>query len=154
MRRLSPLIMIAVLTAACSVTPSDYSRFTNLPERGWAYGDTVRFTPDTIDPTSPKQLSVAVRHNNDYEYSNLWLEVTYMTADSVTCRDTLSMELADVYGHWRGHGSGPSLQVVDTLAHGVALRRGQQVRVRHIMRLDTLPGIEQVGITFLPRETL
>ena len=147
MRRLSPLIMIAVLTAACSVTPSDYSRFTNLPERGWAYGDTVRFTPDTIDPTSPKQLSVAVRHNNDYEYSNLWLEVTYMTADSVTCRDTLSMELADVYGHWLGKGMGSSYQVEAAVPGRVNLAEGSDVEIRHVMRVDPLRGIDQIGVT-------
>ena len=46
---------------------------------------------------------------------------------------------------------GPSLQVVDTIARGVALRQGQEIRLRHIMRLDTIEGIEQVGVTFLPR---
>lgn len=147
MKRLLPLIIIVLTVTACSVTPGDYSRFTNLPESGWVYGDTIRFTPDSIDPASSKSLSVAIRHNNDYEYSNLWLEVTYLTADSLTRRDTMSMELADVYGHWLGKGMGSSYQVEASVPGRVNLAQGSDVEIRHVMRVDTLRGIEQIGVT-------
>ena len=81
----------------------------------------------------------------------LAVELGVYLADSLSRPDTLNVILADMYGHWRGSGTGPSLQVVDTIATGIPLHLGQRIQVRHIMRLDTIEGIEQVGITFLPR---
>lgn len=156
-------VALAVMLAACSIDghygngdDNYFSAFASMPDTRWDYASPLTFAVDTLRDSVARRgdMLLTVRHTHGYEYRNLWLEIDYDVADSLSRPDTVNVILADVYGHWRGHGSGPSLQVVDTLAHGVALRRGQQIRVRHIMRLDTLPGIEQVGITFLPRETL
>ena len=56
--------------------------------------------------------------------------------------------LADVYGRWHGQGFGASYQFSRPFNTGVTLVRGDSVTVRHIMRVDTLRGIEQIGIKF------
>lgn len=156
-------LALAVLLAACSIDghygngdDNYFSAFASMPDTRWNYASPLTFAVDTLRDSVARRgdMLLTVRHTHGYEYRNLWLEIDYDVTDSLSRPDTVNVILADVYGHWRGHGSGPSLQVVDTLSQGVALRRGQQIRVRHIMRLDTLGGIEQVGITFLPRETL
>lgn len=63
-------------------------------------------------------------------------------------RDTFDIVLADRYGRWRGSGMGSSLQLSDTLHTRFAMRRGQRVSLRHIMRTDTLPAIERAGLIF------
>lgn len=138
-----------MLACSCTPTASDYSSFIDLPERGWAYGDTVTF-PVSADSIKPRSLSVAIRHNDDYEYRNLWLEVSYTDADSIQRRDTVSMELADVYGHWLGHGLGTSYQMQTKVSDSVNLLPQSHVQIRHVMRTDTLRGLRQIGVETAP----
>ncbi|MCM1028975.1 MAG: gliding motility lipoprotein GldH [Pseudoflavonifractor sp.] len=141
---------LAMLLAACGnahmpehVIPSGYSSFSDITGRGWAYSDTITFITDSVGG----QLTVAVRHSANYPYRNLWLEVTRPapTTDA-TIRDTINLELADRFGLWLGTGIGPTRQVEAKVADNVRLDSGNVITLRHIMRLDTLPGIEQAGI--------
>ncbi|MDE6279234.1 MAG: gliding motility lipoprotein GldH, partial [Paramuribaculum sp.] len=65
-------------------------------------------------------------------------------------RDTLCIELADPFGRWLGTGQGASRQVKASLPHSVSVDSGRTIAVRHLMRLDTVPDIEQVGLFILP----
>lgn len=123
--------------------PAGFSAFTDVSKTGWRYDDTLRFVTDSVEG----ELRVAVRHSVAYPYSNLWLEVTRPGTDSLhPVRDTVHLELADPFGLWKGTGVGPTRQMEAVVARHVALDSGQTVMLRHIMRLDTLPAIEQAGI--------
>lgn len=123
-----------------------------MPEAGWAYGDTLVFAPEGLDSVALRTLSVALRHDNDYPYRNLWLEVTYGTPP-LFYRDTVDIELADIYGRWHGKGLGPSYQTSTTIGKAVNLSDSSRVFIRHIMRVDTLHGIRQIGISIEPAVT-
>lgn len=140
------LIAALFLTAACS-NHTEHSGFTTIDPDGWIYGDTVRFCPaDTDSIAFPLyDVVIVVRNNNDYEYSNLWLRLDYQCRDSVHT-DTLNIRLADDFGNWLGKGTGGSYQRCDTVLHGVPLDPAREIKVSHIMRTDTLGGIEQFGI--------
>lgn len=149
-------IFTALLTlclGACAPGQNDFCEFRQLPEKGWAYGDTLCFTPLFADSTLSAMPVIALRHNNAYPYSNLWLELTRTGADStsVIC-DTVNVRLADIYGRWEGHGFGASYQFTDTLSTVAPVSNRQTITVRHIMRVDTLHDIEQIGILFVSTE--
>lgn len=136
---------------ACRPEITEDSEFHAVPARGWAYGDTLTFEPGLSDSIVEGRLAVAVRHSSAYIFGNLWIEVTIPPApgDSVAEVDTFNVVLADDYGKWLGRGSGVSFVKVDTLPGRHAIERGRNVAVRHIMRVDTVTDIEQVGIIFL-----
>lgn len=139
------LLMVAAFVAGCSGR-SECGHFERVGSHGWAYADTICLMPDTVALDSALcDVAVTVRHTNGYEYSNLWIELTTVQADSV-CRDTFDIRLADEIGHWYGSGIGVGYQKVDTLLRRVALDMSRPVMLRHIMRVDTLAGIEQLGI--------
>lgn len=144
----SILITILLCLGACVPGHNDYSQFENIPAEGWCYNDTLTFIPEPKDSSATGVLTLALRHNNDYIYSNLWVEVSYLN-DSATVTDTLNIELADIYGHWYGKGLGSRFQTEDTVSTSFHTVKGSPVKVRHIMRTDTLDGIEQVGIIFI-----
>ncbi len=149
MRKLLIISSIILCLVACAPGHNDYSDFRNINAEGWAYGDTLVFSPEFGDSIARGTLCLALRHSNSYIYSNFWVEVCYED-NSISRTDTLNVQLADIYGRWYGSGFGARYQVVDTIASDVILHRGKPVKVRHIMRVDTLHGIEQVGINFIP----
>lgn len=153
LRPVSSILTILLLClGACVPGHNDYSQFVNIPTEGWCYNDTLTFIPTPNDSTSIGVLTVALRHNNDYIYSNLWIEVSYIN-DSIAVADTMNIELADIYGRWHGKGLGTRFQIEDTVSTTFHTVKGSPVKVRHIMRTDTLNGIEQVGVIFLSNKS-
>lgn len=153
------IVLIALLIASCSIdghygngNDNYYSSFRTLRGARWVYSEPVIFVVDTLRDTSVVQgdLLLTLRHTHGYEYRNIWIEIQPDLDNTLAKPDTLNIILADVSGRWRGRGTGPSLQVSDTIARGLSMRQGQKVRLRQIMRRDTIDGVEQIGITFIP----
>lgn len=147
-------VLAIAMLAACA---SDAERgcFKSVGPDGWEYLDTVALLPDTAalaaDSAAGRLCNIAVdvRHTAGYAYSNIWLELTYTPAGAETRHDTFDMRLADPVGRWLGRGLGVGHQKVDTLVRGVALNPRMPVTLRHVMRADTLAGIEQAGIILI-----
>lgn len=126
---------LAILSQSCDMK-GGFSAYSRLPQRGWAYGDTVSFTTDS---TATAPLLLALRHNESFPFRTLCLELS----DS-TRRDTMCIDLADSYGRWLGKGVGNSLQLAAPIPF--AAKPASRLNIRHIMRVDTLTGIEQLGL--------
>ena len=143
------LLLLPLVLAGCSET-SRFSNFESLPAKGWAYGDTVSIAFPGVDSVMSGTLCVALRHNNDYGYSNLWMEVTVPVDGGDSVCDTVNITMADPYGQWFGSGFGAGYQLTDTLYNNISIDLGRPFYVRHIMRVDTLADIDMVGLTFKP----
>ncbi|MDE6378257.1 MAG: gliding motility lipoprotein GldH [Duncaniella sp.] len=149
---LTAIVVLTGLTiASCGSDGRTYSNWAHLPAEGWAYGDTITLVPiDTTlhdnDSTLRAPLRLGVAHSNSFPYSNLWLEVTYRS-DRYIYRDTIDLELADVYGRWLGKGFGTGLQHEVTLTPRADIDVRMPVSVRHIMRVDTLRGVDMIGVS-------
>lgn len=152
MRRLLHISALAVaLLCGCSQGRRDYSRWANLPADGWVYTDTVTLLPVDTSLTDNDSLvngavKVALRHSNAYPFSNIWLELTYHSDSRRQMRDTINIRLADVYGRWLGSGFGAAYQQEVTVSPSTVIDVTRPVALRHIMRVDTLRGVEQIGI--------
>lgn len=162
MRFLAAIFVIAILAlTACNpmVGRNDgddnrFSAFAGVEPEGWLYSSPCVFAVDTLRDSvaAGGTMLVTVRHSKDFSYANIWLELAYSEADSTLRRDTINVPLADAFGHWYGHGLGLAMEVVDTLESPYTISRGGQLSLRHIMRLDTLEGIERVGVVFIPAQ--
>lgn len=152
MRKLFYILTCVCLLAACGERHRDYSRWERLPDHGWAYDDTVRL--EVLNPSlddndtllSGRTLLLGLRHTYAYPFSNLWLEVTYQADSLHYVRDTVNVTLADIYGRWLGKGFGVSYQTEIPLSTSAAIDLSVPVAVRHIMRVDTLMGITDIGV--------
>ena len=134
----------------CSEATHPTGTFVDVPVEGWAYGENFAFPAIKNDsltaiPDSTR-LVLAVRHTNDYEYANLWLAVSYRTREDSVVADTVDIKLADDFGKWYGSGIGLTVMRYDTLTLRHPRRVLSEVDVRHIMRVDTIRGIEQIGV--------
>ncbi len=153
--------MLTAIAAGCGITGSRgngvdnyFSAFETFPTQEWDYGAPAHFHVDTLRDSIARggALMLSLRHTAGYAYSNIWLELGYPDSDSTLRTDTFCIVLADNFGRWRGHGTGPSVQLTDTLIKDFTLRRGSEITLRHIMRTDTLSDIEQAGIIYLPND--
>lgn len=159
--RLAVAAAVTMMAVSCGITGSRgngddnyFSAFTTFAAAEWDYARPAVFRVDTLRDSVSRggTLLLSLRYTAAYEYSNIWLELAYTTADSATVADTINLRLADDYGHWLGHGSGPTLQITDTISTDFRICKGETITLRHIMRTDTLMNIEQVGIVFLPKD--
>lgn len=150
MAALSVFLMPAMLSS-CSVPANSYAEYAELPSEGWKYGDTVWFEPTHPDSLCRGRLAVGIRHENDFPYTSLWLETTIEEVAGQRT-DTLELILADSFGRWTGRGIGTSFQAIDTIAVSFLHHSESRIGVRHIMKADTLCGVSQVGIFFLPEQ--
>ena len=148
-------VTISVLMCACgregrrgNGDDNYFSAFRTFTTQEWPYETPVNLRVDTLrDSASVGPLTLSLRHTNGYRWSNLWLEVG-RRVDTTFVTDTFNISMADVAGNWYGSGVGPSRQLIFTLYDSLILHRGDTLRLRHIMRVDTLQEIEQIGIIF------
>lgn len=134
--------------AACSRHADDYSRFHDMPGHEWGFYHHLLFDVVPEDSIVTGELQVVVRHTNDYPFSNLYLEMICEQPGRHTLCDTLSIELADIYGNWLGSGLGTSFQRAVTVNPRFTVTDSAHIRLRHVMRVDPVPEIEQIGIIF------
>ncbi len=148
------LIQVAIMMTAlssCHSSDIDSTDFRTVPSGKWAYGDTLTFLLPTEENLPGGTLEVALRHTNDYPFSNLWLEVTTAISSGETRTDTVNVDLCDAFGRWYGNGFGDSYQMSASLPLHTPTDSVLSVGVRHIMRVDTLRGIDQVGVRLTQR---
>lgn len=146
---LATIILLATCAGCSGPYTGDYAEFHSIDNRGWAYGDTLRYTPVYTDSIINGPLLLSVCHDDDYVYANLWVELSYRRNDPSRSwqKDTINLQLANRYGQWYGQGFGTSFQTSDTAIADYTLRRGDTLLLRHIMRVDTVSNITQVGLT-------
>lgn len=142
------LILGVAALAACSRFQNDFSQFHAMPERNWGYYYHLIFDIVPEDSVVTGQLDLVVCHTNDYPFSNLYVEVTESANGHTLKCDTVSVELADVYGNWLGSGLGTSFQRRVTLEPRFTVTDSARVRIRHVMRVDPVPELEQIGVIF------
>lgn len=112
----------------------------------WIYNDTISYDINIPDTTICGELTIGIRHNNNYPYRNIWIELTHCDSNAIIHSiDTVNIELCDVYGKWHGNGVGSSYQISYILPKSITISSKDKLQLRHIMRIDTLHGIEQLG---------
>lgn len=142
-------VVIAVAFYSCDTAGSNPGQFYTIDDAKWAYGNTLTFNEhgDTL-PGTVTAAAISVRHTNEYPYANLWVELSYQSADSVVS-DTFNITFADEYGRWFGSGSGPVITLTDTLRPRLTPDPASKFALRHIMRVDVLTDIEQIGLALV-----
>lgn len=150
MNRSLPLISLLLLLLSSCKGPDETGQFKMVDADGWNYGDSIFFDVAAPDSVFRGDIAVVVRNSSAYDYSNVWLEMSYPPSDSIK-PDTINFRLADVSGEWLGKGLGLSFQRVDTVVRDVRLNMPARLALRHIMRVDRLENIEQLGIILIPK---
>ena len=152
---LLPLLLVAFASCTESTSFKDYR---DLPAEGWHAKDTLTFQIDTIRRAAPYEVILGIRTSSAHPYPFQQLTIvaeqewTVADKDSVySQKDTLDITLINELGDAQGNGIS-NYEYVLPLAQ-LHLQPGHQGRIRiyHLMRRPTLPGITNVGLEISPR---
>jgi len=137
----------ALANVSCS-NKEVFFKYHSFANAEWSRSDTVVFNVKIEDNSQPYDVSVELRHNDDYPFSNIYLFVDYKTPDGESHTDTLKDEaMADIYGKWKGKGLSlynrsiswqPVILFPDTGTYVYSICQG--------MRIDPLKGISDIGL--------
>lgn len=141
---------VAAVLCSCSGDIA-YSDTAGIGRDGWAADRIVSF--DAQVKPGVYDIDLLVRSTEKYEYQNIWLFVD-TKIDGVTVKtDTVEGFLSDNFGRRLGQGIGSKLTDYVALADSVSMTDSAYTfSIRHGMRVDTLHGITDIGITISERK--
>lgn len=130
------------------IQPAIYSSEENLPQEGWHLNDSRAFDFLIKDHTTPVDLFLQVRNNEDYPYRNMYVFVDIDFPDGGVRRDTVSFILATPDGRWIGEGGGSTYDNdVMFIRRAMLPDTGTySLRIGHGMRDSVLVGVERIGL--------
>lgn len=140
--QLLPLIWLAITFFGCGQRRE--GSFATTENGKWAYADTLYFPCDS--GATGKLVSLALRYNDSYPYRSISIVVELWDTLGVrTQLDTVNMELNDATGSRLGSGFGGSYQI-EKNSKIFYPSDSCLLKVYHIMKSDTIDGIEMVGV--------
>jgi gliding motility-associated lipoprotein GldH len=138
-------IALALSITSCREANHEYIQFQPVSGQSWSYADTAVF--ETVVSRDGKyHLFVSVRHEKEYEFSNLWLKISQSSAS-----ERVDVPLFNLQGEPLGNcSSGLCTQTVlwkeieatqgDTLSWGIVQN----------MRKNPLKHVSEVGLILDP----
>lgn len=137
----------------CSCTPIDlYERVATIPGHAWQASYKPDFKFDIRDTTAAYQLFLILRHNNKYNYNNIWLNLYRKKPDGQVSKVPYELQLASNERGWLAQG------MDDIYEHRIPLTPPANdsfyfnhagvytFTVEQIMREDPLQNVMNVGL--------
>lgn len=146
MSKLLGVLWLLVMLCSCDGRTL-YSHYESTDINGWERGDTLSFEDIVVKATGDYKEEIGLRINDSYPFRNLFLVVEQRVRPMHAVHiDTLSCRLIDKDGRVRGRGL--SYYQYNFHLTTLHLNAGDTVdiRVRHHMKREILPGIANVGM--------
>ncbi len=127
-----------------------------LPSEGWYKNNAVGFNVNISDTLETYEFGLNIRNSINYRYSNLYVFLITEFPNGNISRDTIELNLANDAGKWLGKGWGDIKESNIVLKTGLAfpLKGNYRFLVQQAMRVDTLVGINDVGLSIIKVGTL
>jgi len=140
-----------LLVAACAKIDL-YEKVVNIPAQAWQSSFRPSFTFEISDTTAPYQLFLLLRHDNRYNYNNIWINLHRKSPDGKVSTVPYELQLATNERGWLAEG------MDDLYSHRIPLtppandtfyfnRAGAYTfTVEQTMRQDPLQHVMNVGL--------
>jgi gliding motility-associated lipoprotein GldH len=139
---------------SCSDSKPLYSELAEIGGAGWAINDSLKFGFEVIDTAALYHLLLEVKHDAEYDWENVYVQILTAFPDDSVKVDVLSLELADGYGGWLGHCSGDKCALEIPLQQRVRFPLPGQYGLTFVqyMREEVVPGILGLRLSVVPVE--
>jgi len=141
------LFLLAVLFLGSCNTIDLYEKIVPVPEHSWKSTFKPQFKFQIKDTNSSYQVYVVLRHNEKYNYNNIWLNLTMQGPGQAPQKFMLELPLATTDKGWLGTA------MDDLIEHRIALtldsfrKPGEYIfTLEQVMREDPLENVMNVGL--------
>jgi len=140
-------LLIAILISSCH-QGIIFEETAEIPAGVWSQDHFLTFFFPVADTIEPCNISLIIRNDARYEYSNLFLFINTVAPGGQTIRDTIEVRMADVSGKWYGKGIGGKYTLeVPFKTHVVFPQPGNYlIEIEQGMREVKLRHITDLGI--------
>jgi gliding motility-associated lipoprotein GldH len=120
----------------------------SFPQSGWSQEQIVAYSIPVKDTINQYQLSLIIRNDARYEFSNLFLFINTIAPGGQVIRDTVEIRLADTRGTWLGKGIGGkyTIQVPFKTQVRFPIKGNYTIEIEQGMRKEELEFISDVGL--------
>lgn len=149
-----PSYFLFLQLVACSLWLSScqtidlYERVTSIPKQEWKSSFKPQFNFNIKDTQSRYDVYVLLRHNEKYEFNNIWISLTYQLKGQQTVTNQYELPLANNDG-WLGSAMDDLYEhrIRITPPEGIVLKSGEyNFTIGQIMRKDPLENVLNVGL--------
>jgi gliding motility-associated lipoprotein GldH len=121
-------------------------KFHSFPFHSWAQKDSISIPVDISKP-GMYSISVLLRIDNDYQFSNIWIN-TKVKNESILLKRTVSLTLAGGRGTWLGQGPGENIDNRFLIIPNFNFSKPgtYTITLQQNMRDSVLSGVREVGI--------
>ena len=151
------LIILRLLLVACclQLTACDtidlYERVVSIPRHDWQSSFKPQFKFTIKDTTSDYQLYVILRHNEKYNYNNIWLNLTTLAPGSAPQKFMLELPLATTTKGWLGSAMDDLYEhriivTLDPAKFNFKRAGDYNFTIEQVMREDPLENVLNVGL--------
>ncbi|HEY0356402.1 MAG TPA: gliding motility lipoprotein GldH [Flavisolibacter sp.] len=144
------LILAALALQLNSCNTIDlYEKNVAIPGHQWQSSFKPRFQFNIKDTTVPYHLFIVLRHNEKYNYNNIWVKLSIQPPSDTTHTEQLELTLANNEKGWLGTSMDDLYEhrVRVTPPNGFMLKKGDySFTIQQIMRDDPLENVMNVGL--------
>ncbi len=149
---LLPFIASVLLLASCQ-TVDLFEKVEAIPNHKWDNAFKPSFTFQITDTVSRYRVYIVLRHNEKYNYNNIWLNLTTrIPGDTATNKAQFELPLANSEGWLSKESAMDDLYehriLITPGNEGLAFRKSGQYTytLEHIMRENPLANVLNVGL--------
>lgn len=144
------ILILAAVFSSCNQN-TVYNENVTLPSEGWHKNNAISFNVNIYDSLTNYEFSLITRNSIDYRFSNLYIFLITEFPNGNISRDTIECILANDEGKWLGKGWGDIKENKIALKTGLRfpLTGNYKFLIQQAMRVDTLTGINDVGLSII-----
>jgi gliding motility-associated lipoprotein GldH len=146
------VVVMALGFTACNVKSDIYQKQVAIPSASWSSQYKPVFKVDIKDTAAMYSMYLLFRHDDAYPVSNIWLRMKVKAPGDSLFREGVRIDktIANSVGEWQGKGIGGIWE------EKIPIYRDEmpqfkkigvyEIQLEHLMRLDPLPAVLNVGI--------
>lgn len=142
------IILIGTLLLSACGKPTLVDRESDIPESGWAYGDTLRWDFEVADTNAIYDLLLTIEHGTDFRYQNCYVQFHTLFPQGEVLTEKVSLELQTQVGQWLGDCGSSDCELTIPIQQNAFFNQpgNYAILMEQYMRQDSLPGIESFNL--------
>lgn len=148
-KKVSFLAIVSVI-CICSCKQLDvFEKNTRIPDHKWNSSFAATGTFNIVDTLSSYNIYIVLRHNDAYQYNNIWLNVGLQSPGDTMYTQKVDLSLGSDAAGWEGVGMGDIWEVRKLLNSKPSRfkRNGEfKFEIHQLMRDNPLPNVMNAGL--------